>query len=167
MPRGVSKKVKIRSEEVAELLRMRGCVGLRSIVELGFTRTQAAYALEHLAAAGRAVRIYVGDVRMWCYSRRSAVKHLRRLRHLLHGLICAARVKYVTPKKALELVANNKDAKKVFGRYMRVDPRDTGTLHFLNGLLKLTYGGPAASRPRKPVYFADCGKKPRPLPPGV
>jgi len=167
MPRGLSRKVRIRSEEVAKLLRTRGCVTLRGVEELGFTRSQAERALEHLAAAGRAVCVYVGDVRMWCYSNKSAVRHLRRLRHILHGLICAAKMKYVTSKKALELVASNKAVKKVFGRYIRVDPSDTGALQFLNGLLKLMYGEPVVLRRRKPVYFADCGKKPRPLPPSV
>jgi hypothetical protein len=104
---------------------------------------------------------------MWCCSRRSAVKHLRRLRHLLHSLICSARVKYAMPKKALKLIASSRDAKEVFGRYIRVDHRDAGSFQFLNGLLKLMYGEPMFLHRRKPVYFADCGKKPRPLPPSV
>jgi hypothetical protein len=166
VPRGLSRKVKIRAEEVAKLLRARGCATVRAVMGLGFSNTQADHALKHLAAAGRAVCVYVGDVGMWCYSRRSAVKHLRRLRHLLHGLICAAKLKYVTPKKALMLISGDKAAKRVFGRYISLN-LDAGSLQFVNGLLKLTYGEPAVRRRRKPVYFADCGKKPKPLPPGI
>ncbi len=162
MPRGISKKVKIRMKEVARLLRIRGCVLARAVVELGFSKMQAVHALERVG-----VRVYVGNVRMWCYSRRSAVKHLRRLRSILHGLICAAGAKYVTPEKALMLIAGDKAAKKIFSRYVRVDARDTGALQFLNGLLRLTYGEPVILKRRKQVYFADCRKKQLPLPPSV
>ncbi len=163
MPKGVSKKVKIRMKEVAHMLRIRGCITARAVMELGFSEKQAVYTLERAGAA----HVYVGDVRMWCYSKKSAVKHLRRLRSILHGLICAAGIKYVTPKKALTLIAGDKAAKKVFSRYVRIDERDTGTLRFLRGLLQLTYGEPIILRRRKPVYFADCRKKPLPLPPSV
>ena len=158
MPRGISKKVKIRAEEVARLMRMRGCIAVRHLTELGFSHTQAESALKYLVSTGRAVRIRVGRVSLWCYSRKSAARHVGRLRRALHALICAARVKYVSPRDALEIIMKNKEARRLFSRYINPRPEDTAALHFLAGLLTSMYGEPTlcVNRGRTPLFFADC-----------
>ena len=165
MPSRASKKVRIRAEEVAHLLRLRGCVTARAVVELGFSRTQAEDALKYLVSANRAVRVRVGRVVLWCFSRHSAVKHMHRLRRTLHALICASKMKYVSPRGALELITKNKEARKLFSRYINPRPEDTAALHFLAGLLTSMYGEPAfrVGKGRMPIYFADCRR--RRLPP--
>ena len=167
MPNGTSKKVRVRAEEAAHLLRVRGCITTRAVAELGFSYTQAKVALERLAAAGRAVRIEIGGIALWCYSMRSAARHVGRLRRALHALICAAGAKYVSPRDALEIVMRSKEARKLFSRYINPRPGDAAALHFLSGLLASMYGE-AALRVKKgtmPLYFADCRR--RRLPPLV
>jgi uncharacterized protein YfcZ (UPF0381/DUF406 family) len=160
MPRRVSKKVEIRAGEVAHLLRVRGCIATRAVVELGFSRTQAEAALKHLAATGRAVRIKVGRVALWCYSQKSAARHIHRLRRVLHMLICATKARHISPRDALEIIMKNRNATRLFSRY--IDPRaeDAAALHFLAGLLASMYGKALRIRKgRVPIYFADCRRK--------
>jgi hypothetical protein len=155
MPR--SRKLKIRAENVAHMLRIRGCVLTRDVVAMGFTWSQAKYTLKYLASVGRAVHIPIDRVSMWC-CRSSALKHLYRLRRTLHAALCAAGVRFVTPRKALKILADNKTAAKIFSRYISLDPKDTAVKFFINGLLALTYGGPVYSG-RKPVYVVVCNRK--------
>jgi metal-responsive CopG/Arc/MetJ family transcriptional regulator len=167
MPRGITKKVKLRTEEVARLLRRHGCITIRAVMELGFSHTQAYVALRRLVESGRAVQANVGGVALWCYSRRSAVKHINRLRKTLHALICAAKMKYVAPKDAFEVIVNDKAARRLFSRYIVLEPNNTAMWHFLGGLLDLMYGGPSLylNTGRKPIYFVDCRRPPLPLRP--
>jgi antitoxin component of RelBE/YafQ-DinJ toxin-antitoxin module len=165
MPRGVSKKVKIRAEEAAHKLRVNGCITVRALAEAGFTRTQAEQALRYLASNGRAVRIKIGRVALWCYSMRSAVRHVGRLRRTLHALICAAGAKYVSPRDVFEIVMKNKEARRLFSRYINLRPGDTAALHFLSGLLASMYGETAfrVKKGRTPLYFAVCRRRLPPL----
>jgi len=165
MPRGISKKVKIRAEEVAHLLRVRGCILTRDVVALGFSESQAKHVLLHLASQGRVVHAVVGRISVWCYSGGSAKKHISRLRRALHTALCAAKVRFATPKKAFEIIEANKATAKLFSRYVRLDSKDVATVQLINGLLELTYGKPAfiRNRGRTPVYVVSCGKKKLPL----
>ena len=165
MPSRTSKKVRRRAEEAAHLLRVRGCITTRAVAELGFSRTQAENALKYLVSTGRAVRIEIGGIALWCYSMRSAARHVGRLRRALHALICAAGAKYVSPRDALEIVVRSKEARKLFSRYINPRPGDAAALHFLSGLLASMYGE-AAFRIKKgtmPLYFADCRRRLPPL----
>ena len=161
MPSGISKKVRMRIEEVAHLLHIHGCITTRAVMELGFSHTQATVALKHLVATGRAVRLKIGGIALWCCSMKSALRHVDELRRALHALICSARVKYVSPSDALELIARSEEASRLFSRYINLRPRDATSLKFLNGLLASMYGE-AVFRIRRgtmPLYFADCRSK--------
>jgi uncharacterized protein (DUF1778 family) len=163
--RRVTKKVETRVEEVAHLLRIRGCVTVRNVMELGLSKTQAEVALRYLTESGRAVRVKLGQqFTLWCYSRRSVVRHLRRLKNVLHSLICDAKMKYVRPGKALELILNDKQARRLFSRYISLKTNSAKTLDAVKSLLELNYGKPITYAGGGPVYFVDCQKSPRPLP---
>jgi hypothetical protein len=142
---------------------MRRCVGIREVMGMGFSHTQAYYTLMHLVRSGRAVQVKLNRYfTIWCFSGHSAVKHMNKLRGALHSLICTAKMKYVSPVDALDLIVNDRQARKLFSRYIELKP-DSRSLHFLNGLLILSYGRPVrVMSNRKPVYFVDCR---RPLPP--
>jgi hypothetical protein len=161
MPRGTSKKVKIRAEEVAHLLRSRGCILTRDVVALGFSESQAKHVLMYLASQGRAVHVVVGRISVWCYSGGSAKKHINRLRRALHAALCAAKVRFASPKKVFEIIEADKAVAKLFSRYVRLDSKDVATLQLINGFLELTYGKPTfiRNRGRTPVYMVSCGKK--------
>jgi hypothetical protein len=168
MPRDVTKKVKTRAEKVARLLRRHGCITIRVAMERVFSKTQAEVALRHLTERGRAVRVQVGRLVFWCYSKRSAVKHLRRLKQALHGALCTdgAKRKYVSPGEALEAIMRDAEARRLFTRYIPLAPSGN-TLNAVKSLLELAYGKPVhvLHGGRHPLFFVDCGRKPRPLPP--
>jgi hypothetical protein len=160
MPRGVSKKVKIRAEEVAHVLRVRGCIMVRALVEAGFTRVQAEQALRYLSSNGRAVHVAVGRIALWCYSRKSAARHLARLRRALHRAVCAAGMKYVSPRDAFEAIVKDKAARRVFARYTELSEKNTALLHLLSGILTSMYVlVRRRKRGRMPIFFACCQRK--------
>ena len=161
MPWGSSRKLRIRSEVVAHLLRVRGCVLTRDVANLGFTEKQAEYTLRHLASDGRAAHLLICGVSLWCYSEESAVRHIRRLMRALHGALCSAGVRYATPKKAVGILLSDKKAGSIFTRYVILDVRNTATRRLITGLLALAYGGPAYYKAagNTPVFAAACGKK--------
>jgi hypothetical protein len=158
VPMGLSRKLKIRAEEVVHLLRIRGCVLTRDVVDMGFTWGQAKYTLKHLVSAGRAVHILINGVSIWCYSRNSAVKHLYRLRRALHSALCRAGARFVAPRKALRILLSDEKASGIFSRYIRLSREDTAVKHLISGLLTLTYGNPVYHR-KRPVYAVDCSRK--------
>ena len=139
-------------------MRARGCISVRHVVGLGFSDAQAESALKYLASVGRAVRVRVGRVALWCCSEKSAARHVKRLRRALRALICAAKVKYVTPGDVLELVIGDKAARELFSRYVNPSMKDTAALHLISGLLAMMCGEPAFYKRggSMPVYFAAC-----------
>jgi hypothetical protein len=155
----LSKKLRARAEEVAELLRLRGCVLTRDVVAVGFTYKQAEYVLRYLASNGRAAHVKLGQLALWCYSANSVVKFINRLRRALHAALCSLNVKFAGPRKALKIVLSDERASKLFTRYVKLD---AVSLSFVNNLLTLTYGAPAFYR-RRPVYVVTCRKKLPPL----
>jgi hypothetical protein len=163
MPNGISNKVRVRVEEVAHLLRIRGCITIRDVMQIGFTHSQAFIALKYLVKTGRAVQVKLGRfTAVWCYSGHSAYKHLSRLRRALHTSICAnARDRiYVTPSEALRFIMKDRRARKLISRFVDLKPVAT-TLCFLRGLMDLAYGGPTfiKNSGRELVYFVDCQRK--------
>jgi hypothetical protein len=159
VPKGLSRKLRIRAEELARLLRIRGCVMVRDVVAMGFTSSQAWHTLKHLASAGRAVRVSINGVTMWCYSGNSAVRHILRLRRTLHEALCGAGVRFVRPRKALRVLIRDRKASRIFSRYISLKP-DTAVMHLISGLLALTYD---VMYKRRPVYVVICRKKLPPL----
>jgi hypothetical protein len=157
MPNGAAAKVKKRAEKAARLLRMRGCITTSAVMEMGYSKTQAESALKYLTSAGRAVRVRVGRISLWCCSGKSAARHVERLRRALHALICAAGVKYVSPRDSLELIMRDRAARSLFSRYIKLGT-NSAALNFLAALLESVYGRPAFRKRRgsMPVYFAEC-----------
>jgi hypothetical protein len=156
MPSGLSRKLRIRIDVVAHILRIRGCVLTRDVVAMGFTPSQARHALKYLASAGRAAHVDIGGVSLWCYSAASAVRHIERLRRALHEALCAARVRYASPGRAVKIIRGNAAAAELFSRYVSLSIKDTAALKFVSGLLQLAYGDPYGT---KPVYAVNCGTR--------
>ncbi|MFZ8808373.1 MAG: winged-helix domain-containing protein [Pyrobaculum sp.] len=161
MPSRTSKKVRTRTEEVAHLLLVRGCVLTRdAVAALGLTRSQVEYVLRQLASNGRAARIMLGQLSVWCYSGNSAAKFINKLRRALHTALCRANVKFVEPRKALKIALSDENASKLFTRYVSLDAVSSS---FINSLLALTYGDPVYYKRTKPMYMVTCGEKLPPL----
>jgi hypothetical protein len=153
----LSRKLRIRAEEVAHLLRIRGCVLTRDVVAMGFTPSQARHTLKYLASAGCAAHVNIGGVSMWCYSRHSVARHIHRLRRALHEALCRAYVRYTTPRRAVKILLSDEKARRIFSRYVALSPKDTAVKRLVGGLLALTYDVVASSKRRR-VYAVDCGR---------
>ena len=168
MPKGVSRKVKIRAGEVMRLLRLKGCITPRHVTELGFTETQAKVALMYFEKIGLTVCANLNGVKLCCRSRRSALRRLRKLKYALHSALCAKGIRYPTPKKAFGVIMSDGKLKEAFSRYVHLSPRNRAMWKFIGGLLRLMYGEPLyVTARRKPVFFADCSRKPLPTPPTI
>ncbi len=154
MPRGLTRKLKIRAAVVAELLRSRGCVLTRDVVAVGFSAKQAEYTLRFLVSEGWAAHVAIGGVSLWCYSAASAFKHVKRLSHLLHEALCRANVKFASPGRAVKIIAQDKAAAKLFSRYVVLSARNATTLKLISGLLSLAYGDVVGL-----AYVVDCSRK--------
>jgi hypothetical protein len=151
----LSKKLRVRAEEVAELLRLRGCVLTRDVAAVGFTYRQAEYVLRYLVSNGRAAHVKLGQLALWCYSVNSVVKFVNKLRRALHAALCRVNVKFAGPRKALRIVLSDERASKLFTRYVNLD---AVSLSFVNSLLALTYGDPVFYG-RRPIYVVICNRK--------
>lgn len=140
-------------------MRLRGCVLTRDVVAVGFTYKQAEYVLRYLTSNGRAARVKLGRLVLWCYSTNSVVKFINKLRRALHAVLCSLNVRFAGPRKALKIVLSDERASKLFARYVKLD---SVSLSFVNSLLALTYGDPMFYR-RRLVYVVICRKKLPPL----
>jgi len=151
MPRGVTKTVLSRTEEVYKLLQSEGCVTVeRARRALGVSRTQAKYVLEQLRAEGRVVSVLMGRVALWCRDGEAATRTLEELTDGARRLLCGFR--FATPSKLLKLITRNREAGRTFSKYVQLS-ETAATLSFLNALLQTVFGQPAMYSGAAPIYL--------------
>jgi len=151
MPRGVTKTVLSRTEELRRLLESEGCVTVEGARRaLGASKTQTLYVLEKLQAEGRAVSAAVGKVMLWCRDGEAAARALEELTDEVKRLLCGFR--FATPSKLLKLIIR-RGAGRTFSKYVQISPRAAATLSFLNALLQAVFGQPAMYSGATPIYL--------------
>ena len=151
MPRGVTKTVLSRAEEVYKLLQSERCITVeRARRALGVSRTQAKYVLEQLRTEGRAVSVLMGRVALWCRDGEAAAQTLVGLTDEVRRLLCGFR--FATPSKLLKLITGNREAVKTFSKYVHLS-ETAATLSFLNALLQTVFGQPAMYSGATPIYL--------------
>jgi predicted ArsR family transcriptional regulator len=153
MPRGVTKTVLSRTEELRRLLESEGCITVEVARRaLGVSRMQAKYVLEKLQAEGRAVPAAVGRVTLWCRDGEAAARAFEELADEVRRLLCGLR--FATPSRLLKLINRNRRAGRTFSKYVQLSPGTAATLSFLNALLQAVLGQPAMYSGDTPIYLA-------------
>ena len=152
MPRGVTKTVLSRTEELRRLLESEGCVTVQGARKaLGASKTQTKYVLERLQAEGRALPAAVGRVTLWCRDGEAAARALEELTDEVRRLLCGFR--FATPSRLLKLITRNRGAVRIFSKYVQLSPGTASTLSFLNALLQAVLGRPAMYSGATPIYL--------------
>ncbi len=152
MPRGVTRTILSRTEEVYKLLQSEGCVTVEGVRRaLGASRMQAKYVLERLQAESRAVSVAVGRVTLWCRDGETATRTLEELAAEARRLLCGLR--FATPSKLLKLINRDKKASRTFSKYVPLSSGVAATTSFLNALLQSILGQPAMYRGSTPLYM--------------
>jgi DNA-binding Lrp family transcriptional regulator len=149
---GYAKKVRTRVVQVAELLAREGCIATSVLMQkLRISHTKAYYVMRLLQASGCAVEVVIGKVAVWCISRDAAQKLLSELRREVARLVGGSGLRYVTSNRLYALISSDAEARKLFGRIMRVDGKPSvSVLCTLKSLLEAVYGAPV----RKSVFYA-------------
>ncbi len=151
MPRGVTKTVLSRTEELRKLLESKGCVTVEGARRaLGASKTQTKYVLEKLQAEGRAVPVLMGRVALWCRDGEAAARALEELAAEARRLLCGLR--FATPSRLLKLIIRRGVA-RTFSKYVQLSPGTAATLSFLNALLQVALGQPAMYSGATPIYL--------------
>lgn len=152
MPRGVTRAVLSRTEEMHRLLMSEGCVAVEKARRaLGVSRMQARYVLSRLQAEGRAVPVAVGRAALWCRDGEAAAQALEELADEARRLLCGLR--FATPSRLLKLISRDKKASRTFSKYIPLSPKAAAAVSFLNALLQLILGQPAMYSGATPVYL--------------
>jgi predicted ArsR family transcriptional regulator len=152
MPRGVTRAVLSRTEEMHRLLLSEGCVAVeRARGALGVSRMQARYVLSRLQAEGRAVPVALGRSTLWCRDGETAARILGELADEARRLLCGLR--FATPSRLLKLISRDKKASRAFSKYIPLSPRAAAAASFLNALLQLILGQPVMHSRATPVYL--------------
>jgi predicted DNA-binding transcriptional regulator len=159
-PRGPSRKTLARIESVYAIIEREGCVTTEALRrELGLSHTQVRYTTYTLLSQGRITEKVVGATALWCRDHVTAQLHIGMLRNVIRGLVKDG-VKYVTPTRVLEWINQDREARRMFSRYVSLRRHGRGfpaaTFAFVSDILRSLYGEPAVYSNRV-VYFVMRG----------
>jgi hypothetical protein len=148
MPRGTTAKVLDRAAHVYYMLVKKKCITTNAVMkEFGLSRTQALHVLKLMVEEEGAVEVVMGRISIWCIDKKSAVQLIRRLKAELVRLVGSRR--YITVKKALELISQDRRARSIFGRIIPLGRPTTAAFGAVSVLLRATYGEPI----RRSTYY--------------
>ncbi len=147
-------KASALAEKVYREVEKAGCLTFAAIAErLRATHNELSYVLRRLRREGRVEAVSLGRAVLWCVSREAAEEVLARLSEALKSLFCGRR-RFATPKDALQLIAEDKEARRLFSRHMPLRPNPT-TVQVIGALMAKAFGEPIkASRNRH--YYVQC-----------
>jgi hypothetical protein len=117
------------------------------------TRSELFYVLDKLRQEGRVEAVNLGRVAFWCASRAAAEEVLAMLSEALKSLLCG-RAKFATPKEALQYIAEDKEARRLFSRHMPLR-LNTATAQVIDRLMRKAFGQPIETS-RGNVYHILC-----------
>ncbi len=164
MPRGMTKRVRRRLQEVVEILRNDGCATTSALqAALGLTHSKAYHVLTTLKKAGMAVKVLLGSISIWCRDEEAARRMVEELKSEVRRLLCSnGRMRYATPGRVLELAESDKQAREVFSRYVSLDKTRNQSykpqaLMFADAVLRGLFGEPQFWRHHeRPIYLVTC-----------
>ncbi len=148
------KRTLVRAEKVYKEIEKAGCLMSAVIGErLRIEHNELFYVLRKLRQKGLVEPISFGRVVFWCTSRAAAEEVFTKLVEVLKKLLCG-RVKYATPKEALQLIAKDKEAQSLFLRHMTPRP-NPATLQVVDALMRKAFGQPIRTS-REHIYYVAC-----------
>ena len=155
--KSLSLKTVQRAKRVVELLETEGCMSTSALRrELGIGPSPQRYVLTLLLSHGLAVEVVVGKTAIWCRDRRTAEELVAKLRETAHRL--ASRRRYIRPSELLHMVQMDKEAYKLFTRFIPLSRFVDDRIHpiamaFADGILASLYGDPVRYTRNRHVYF--------------
>jgi len=162
MPKAHTERVLDRIHHVHYLVASAGCVTTTKIEDtLGLGHSMVYYALQLLKNNKMVVEVVLGKHAIWCIDEEMAKRVIEELKSEVRRLVCNGRIRYVTPKRVLELVELDKQARKTFSRYVSLNKTKNlaykpQALAFADSILRELFGEPQFKRGRGSVYFATC-----------
>jgi hypothetical protein len=129
----------VRAEKAYGEIEKAGCLTFSVLMErLRIGRNELFYVLDKLRQEGRVEAVNLGRVSLWCVSRAAAEEVLSRLEEALKSLLCG-RAKFATPKEALQSMAEDKEARRLFSRHMPMRP-NVATIQIIDALMRKAFG---------------------------
>ncbi len=166
MPKALTEEFLNRIHHIYHLVVSLGCTTTTAIQDaLGLNHTRAYYALQFLRDNEMVVEVVLGKVAIWCADEESARRTVEELKSEVRRLLCNNRgyaTRYVTPKKALELVESDKRAREIFSRYVMFNKTKYKSyrplaLAFIDAILRELFGESQFRRSRGgSVYLITC-----------
>jgi hypothetical protein len=98
----------------------------------------------------------LGRVSLWCASRAAAEEVAAKLAEALKALLCR-RGRFATPREALQLVAEDKEARRLFTCHMTLRP-NPATIQVIDVLMRKAFGQPMRTS-RGRLYHIHCAEK--------
>jgi len=133
-----------------------GCAAFSVLMErLHVKHNELSYVLDKLKEEGRVESIYLGRIALWCTNRAAAEEVLVALMEALKKVLCG-RVKFATPKEALQLIAKDKEAQRLFSRHTTLRSNPT-TVQVIDTLMQQAFGQPIRTS-REHIYYVVCRK---------
>jgi len=150
----VLRKTLARAEKAYREIEEAGCITSSALVErLRISYGELFYVLDKLRREGRVVPADLGRASLWCTSRAAAEEVTAKLAEALRSLLCR-RGRFATPKKALQLVAEDKEARRLFARHMPLRP-NPAVIQVIDALMERAFGEPVRSS-RVRIYHIRC-----------
>jgi hypothetical protein len=151
------RKTLIRIEKVRREIEKAGCVTSSALMErLRIAHSELFYVLHMLRREGRVASASLGRVSLWCASGAAAEEVTAKLAETLKSLLCR-RGRFATPKEALQLVAEDKETRRLFTRHITLRP-NTATIQVIDVLMRKAFGQPIRSS-RGRLYHIHCAEK--------
>jgi ribosomal protein S25 len=158
-PTGPGEKTRRKMEKASELVARDGCVAASALRRrLNLSHSQMRHVMYQLLAEGRVVEVVVGKVALWCRDRAAAEDVVKRLKDIVHRLVTANGLRYISPSRVLRLAQPDREAYPLFSRFVPLSRFPDDHLHpvalaFADSILASLYGEPVVNMPNRHVYF--------------
>ncbi len=166
MPAGRTHRVKERMKKLEEYIKNTKCVTIPSAANVLKSGWETARnTLNELLKDGKVVRYIYACKTFYCLSEEDAYNAAQSLRRELWRLICGSKRRYISPSAAFKMIAEDKQARKLFSKYIIVDRSNSGALAFISCMLKDVLGTEPDRRNNKKLYMVPAGICAAPPPP--
>lgn len=162
MPKNYTDRVIERMAYVYHIVVSHGCVTTTWVMStLGLNHARVYYTLRVLKLHGRIVEVVLGKTSLWCRDEETAKRTIDELLSHMRRVLCNNGTRYATPTRVASLLASDRQAFKVFSKYVSFDTTKRTkyrpvTLSFLNALLQMAFGDPMVDSDQKTVYYVTC-----------